>query len=107
MNQFRYNLAVSVLFDNENTTDGTEEFPVSIIESPEGKKRAAEYARLRNEIRQLVLHTSDVPHDVEREFRMRLKYLRYATSTRRSKKPTFALLTTGRRSRRRMRKTVR
>ena len=96
MNQFRYNLAISVLFDNEQNTGEVEGFPVSIIESTEGKKRIEAYAWLRREIRKLMIHTYDIPRDVERKFRWRLKYLRYKTNTRIAGAPTFALVTIGR-----------
>jgi hypothetical protein len=106
MNQFRYNLALSVLFDNEQNTGEVEGFPVSIMESPEGKKRIEAYAWLRREIRQLMIHTYGIPHDVEQNLRRRLKYRRYKRSTQFAGKPTFALLAIERRLRRRMSKKM-
>jgi hypothetical protein len=107
MNQIRYNLALSVLFDNEQNTGEVEGFPVSILESTEGKKRMEEYACLRREIRQLMIRTSDLPREVECKFRRRLKYLRYKTNTRITGTPTFALVTIGRQTSRKRRNKLR
>jgi hypothetical protein len=104
MNQFRYNVALSVLFDNENTADEVEGFPISIMETPEGRNRLDTYARIRREIRELLSHSSDIPYYVEQRLHRRLKYYRYRTSTRNSGNPSFALVTIGRKFRLRLRK---
>ncbi len=107
MNHFRYHVALSVLFDNEGNNDEVEGFPVSIMETPEGKQRLETYARIRREIRKLILQSPDIPYEVEQRLRRRLKYRRYKPSTRNIEKTSFALVLIGRKNRKRMHKRIR
>jgi hypothetical protein len=107
MSQFRYNLALSVFFDDEQSGGEAEGFPASIMESTEGKERMETYSCLRCEIRRMMIRTSDLPQEVEDNFRRRLKYLHYKRSTRSTGKPAFALVTIGRQARRRRKMHVR
>ena len=107
MNHFRYNVALSVLFDNENNKNEVEGFPVSIMESPEGKKRLEMYARIRREIRELMIQSPDIPYNVEQQLRRRLTYGRYKVSQKKNETPKFALVTIGQKIRLRTRKRIR
>lgn len=96
MSQFRYNVALSVLFDNEIIHDGKGGFPDSIMEMPEGRERLEMYARLRREIREMIFRSPDIPKVVEQRLRLQLMYTRYKTSKVTSEEPSFKLITIGR-----------
>ncbi len=106
MNHFRYNVALSVLFDNENNNNEVEGFPVSIMESPEGKKRLAMYSWIRREIRELMIQSPDIPIEVEQRLRQQIRSRRYKISQWKNEKLSFALLMFGRKKQRLMRKKM-
>lgn len=102
MDNFRYGLAVSVLFDEE-TDDETKLVPAAVLESPEAKERFSAYERIRRELRGIFFREIDVPEDVERRLFARIRGHEYKLLQPRNERISFSLVNFGRILRRRMR----